>query len=428
MLVLAVAAIATAALSGRSGAADPKAPVKVDPQRYLRVVDGEDDRIGLEIATREFVLAGTPGPRVALVAVAHIGERPFYSSLEQLLNQYDVVLYESVLPPGARGPGGDTDEQRVESTRVAMQFVATLIEAYGEDRRAYPDDLAALRQQLAAQDDRLAGWTRAASVDAWGRGVRYEVARDDRGRATAFALTSLGADGRTGGEGPAADIVVSSEDGLAALRLEQGENLQAELAAALGLSFQLEAIDYGRDSWRCSDMAMDEVARELAARGIAFEPLAGALTGSSLPAKVISFLLRLVRMADTFFGGVIADTAKIALIEMLGNDAVMAQALDDMGEGFSEVIVGMRNQVAVDDLKSIMRGEPSVDSVAIFYGAAHMPDLEQRLAALGYRPASPEDEASDVRWLRAIEVDLNSSAVTRRDVEQMRMMMQQMAR
>jgi hypothetical protein len=83
------------------------------------------------------------------------------------------------------------------------------------------------------------------------------------------------------------------------------------------------------------------------------------------------------------------------------------------------VIVEQRNQVAVDDLKTIIEREPEVKSVAILYGAAHMDDLGRRLVEqLGYEPR-------ESHWLKAIEVDLEESVVSARDIHQVRRMMKQ---
>ena len=82
----------------------------------------------------------------------------------------------------------------------------------------------------------------------------------------------------------------------------------------------------------------------------------------------------------------------------------------------------MRNQVVIDDLKSIVEGEDEHESIAILYGAAHMRDMALRMSEqLDY-------ESDEERWYRAIEIDLEKSAVTERDLRQMRMMMKQMMR
>ncbi len=70
----------------------------------------------------------------------------------------------------------------------------------------------------------------------------------------------------------------------------------------------------------------------------------------------------------------------------------------------------------IDQLKSIRELEPDIKSVGIFYGAAHMPDMADRLREqLGY-------EASEQTWVTAIEVDLTKSAVPPAQLEFLRQM------
>jgi hypothetical protein len=356
------------------------------PPAYLRVED-DPERVALQVATRQFVPAEGDGPTVALVAVAHIGEQAFYRQLASLLETYDVVLYESVMPPGARGAAGEHDAERAENTAAVLRFTASLLESYRERHGAYPQSLQTLSQFVARRDARLA-----------------------HGLASARA---------------AADMVVTAGDGVPAAAGDSGQ-LQAELAAALGLSFQLDAIDYEQEGWRCSDMEIDDLERALRTRGIEMDLTGQTLAGTNLPMQVIKFMLRLVRMADVFLHGAIADTFKVLLIEMLGDESMMEMSLEQMGPGFAEVIVDMRNQVAVDDLRQVVQGEPQIRSVAIFYGAAHMQDLQQRLQEqLDYRSATGEPA---VRWFDAIEVDLTRSTVSAADLQQMRGMVKRMMR
>ena len=116
------AAVTAISLCGAVGARPvqkqpPSAPAPVKALPSMRAAGEPGRTITLEVATRTFVPApGAKGPTVSLVGVAHIGESGLYRRLQDLLDQYDVVLYESVMPPGAGGAGGDTDAQRVAST------------------------------------------------------------------------------------------------------------------------------------------------------------------------------------------------------------------------------------------------------------------------------------------------------------------------
>ena len=158
---------------------------------------------------RSFEPVEGKGPRVNLVGVAHIGDRSFYRVLQSVLDAHDIVLYESVLPTGARGASGETDDERVGSTREAMQFVAGLVEAHRFRRNLYPDDLDELNEHLAQRDPRVARWQQRAVVDAWGNPLQYtlHLPRPGQGPAGHFTLTSFGADGGEGGTGAEARSV-----------------------------------------------------------------------------------------------------------------------------------------------------------------------------------------------------------------------------
>ena len=107
---------------------------------YLRVVEEPGESIALEIAAQRFVPADGSGPKIGLVGVSHIGERELYDQIQSLLGEYDVVLYESVMPPGAAGAGGDDDEQRRASTTQAMQFVTAALATHHDQLGKYPQD------------------------------------------------------------------------------------------------------------------------------------------------------------------------------------------------------------------------------------------------------------------------------------------------
>ncbi len=394
----------------------PRAVPSVVDASYLRTAEEPGRSIALEVAARTFVPAG-PGPMVVLVGVAHIAEAELYEDLQELLDAQDLVLYESVKPAGTGGAGGATDAERVGSTRAAMEFLAGVLATFHREHARYPPSLDDLEAFAARRDPRLSQWLAEARIDAWGRPTTYRL--DEQG----FVLTSLGADRRVGGTGEAADLDVTHETPVPPVFAgAEQDNLQSALAKALGLAFQLDAIDYDRPHFRCSDMAMDQLQRALEQRGVAFDVLEGSLAGSSLPGRIALFLLRLVRVADVFFDGAIADALKVMLIELFSDEAFLEQSLQQYGPGFGDVLIDQRNQVVLDDLKEILAQEPEVGSIAILYGAAHMPDLGERLAEqLSYHPA-------DEQWFTAFEVNLRASAISPAQLQSIRQMVRQQIR
>ncbi len=386
--------------------------IPADDGAFMRVTGDDTTAVSLEIATRTYERAAG-GPSVTLAGVVHIGDHRYYRELQEILARHELVLYESVKPAGTGGAGGDTPEMNVETTREAMRFVARVIEKYRADMNEYPADLEAAREFARQEDARLASFFDIARLDAWGRSLVYEP--DGSGPGAAYRLASLGADGRTGGEAFAADIELDEPVVGEGLTLGGDDSIQVQLARALHLAFQLDAVDYGRDNWRCSDMSVDQVRRAMADLGTDFTVVEGQLAGTSLPAQIARFFLGVVRMADLFTSGAVSDMIKVVLIETLGDEAMVQETLRQFDEGFTEVIINQRNAVVIEDLKEILRDEPQTASVAVLYGAGHMKDMQQRLVELGYRPAQ-------VQWHRAIHVDLTRSPMNPAEVRQMRMM------
>jgi hypothetical protein len=90
-------------------AADPTSPSKpLEPPQFLRLHRNEaGDPVALETAIVRYSLRQNQSDQpthVDLIAAVHIGEREYFSTLNQLFQTYDAVLYELVAPPNARIP------------------------------------------------------------------------------------------------------------------------------------------------------------------------------------------------------------------------------------------------------------------------------------------------------------------------------------
>lgn len=82
------------------------------------------------------------------------------------------------------------------------------------------------------------------------------------------------------------------------------------------------------------------------------------------------------------------------------------------GERLGRLILDDRNEAALQALsKELDRGSPDRRVVALFYGAAHLPGIEDALIRRhGYVPARTE-------WLKALEVDPVAAGMSPADVE-----------
>ncbi|MFM7261162.1 MAG: hypothetical protein ACKO3W_11215 [bacterium] len=371
------------------------------PFMRSRTVDGLTT---FETATRTYRRADGTGSSVSLVGVVHIGDKGYYGSLVELLDGHDVVLYESVLPRGAFGTGGDTDLGRQRSTQDAMLFVRGLVEGYIRANGRAPVDRTELRAFVVGRDTRLARPFDLAMVDGWGRQVEY-VANGDLN----YALVSRGSDGHVGGDGLSLDLVLGpkSESMLASTpastpetmahvkidvktdaKKDERRDLYKELADALGVSLQVRSIDYDRPGWEPADLPMEELLDRLWKRGERSATLEMLSNDSGFQQGVVRFLLSMVSQSPGF---------KKLVIQALGQGG--RQAERGLGDVDSRIIIDERNDAVIDALRTLLKREHPPASVAIFYGAAHMRDFEQTLREeFGLIPA-------EIRWDRAMWVD-----------------------
>jgi hypothetical protein len=190
-------------------------------------------------------------------------------------------------------------------------------------------------------------------------------------------------------------------------------SLQSTMAESLGLVFQLEAIDYDRPNFRNCDLSVPQLRKLIeeqhtasgqSSAGSSFETLLQTMQGGSLFDSLLQLGLRSLIASPKLQG-----LAKLALIDVLGQiqgDPAQIKGLPPDMKQLFDVLLVRRNQKIVDDLKSELGSRNRHGSVAVFYGAGHMTDLEQRLRdELGCRPTGQT-------WLTAFSVDLAKAGVS----------------
>lgn len=393
---------------------------------YLRVVDEPGKSISLEIASRRFIHEDDSKPTIALVSVAHIADQSFYDGIAGKLSEYDVVLYEAVAPAGVRSGEGDTRVEKIESTRQALRFVASMVEQYRAARSKYPADLASLEAYVDTLAPMVRNWFSHAITDPWGQRLVYKRT-DGQPRYELFSVgppeekeDSDDADGS-----PVTDRILFTEHGSIHPMPSEDDNLQKQLADALGLAYQLESLPYESSNWIISDMTAEALFSAFSGTEVDFEMFSGTLTGTSLPARLVGMMLRMISVLDAMYDGAVSDMVKVLFIEILGDEQVVQASMKQMGADFARILIDERNQIVIDDVAALIENRPGVESIAILYGAAHMPDLAERLTdQLGYVEAREDDAA----WLQAISVDLAESRIDQRQLMQMRSMVRRMMR
>ncbi len=417
-------ALTLAAITGTCiGAQDAATPVPVAPEAavavqhepWLRVVD-EGNLLRLEVAIREFTRESSPDHTLTVAGAIHIADRSFYKTLQSTLDPLDLVLFEGVAPPGTGL--GVPDEQldaaaKVKRTKDRIRLLAALFEREKADKGDYPESIDALAGSM-QEHGRVAGWIKALRNDAWGRAMQCVVAAPanaEPGTKPSLSLISFGADGVEGGSGRDADLASSdilAKEPLTPTELGKDHGIQARLAKAFRLRFQLEEMSTDGPNYKNSDMAIDQLEQRLNPDGGEGENslLFSLLDGSSLPARMASMILGLIeRMPGA------AARGKLMMIEMLAHadDDLMSAGMEG-GEEMIRVIIDERNQVVIDDLQTELAKEAVAKRVGIVYGAGHMPDLVERLEdQLGYKLSSS-------RWVPAITLDLEKAGIERSEV------------
>jgi len=189
--------------------------------------------------------------------------------------------------------------------------------------------------------------------------------------------------------------------------------LQSSLATSLGLVFQLAAIDYDRTNFRNCDLSIPEL-RQLLAQGETTAGPSGA--GESFEGVLQlmqggSFFDSLLQVGLRFLGASpkLRALGRLALIDVIGEiqgDFSHLHGLPPDMHQLLEVLLEQRNQKVVSELKNDLNKLGKHDSIAVFYGTGHMPDLEKRLGQqLNYRPVTEH-------WFTAFSVNLKKADVS----------------
>lgn len=152
-------------------------------------------------------------------------------------------------------------------------------------------------------------------------------------------------------------------------------NTQIMMKNMLQLSFQLDEIDYGASNFVHADLTPTELSQSMDERGESLYVYFWRLFYASIDEYAKDPLgLNDIRMLSAMLSTDSDNTLKIMLAYEMTNLDTLREIL---GEDSDSAVIGARNQRAIDVLKSQLDG--GAKRVAIFFGVAHMPDMEQRL-------------------------------------------------
>lgn len=163
--------------------------------------------------------------------------------------------------------------------------------------------------------------------------------------------------------------------------------MQGGMKEALGLSYQLDEIDYSAANFVHADLTAQQFQDSMRSRNESFVDMLFrawvlGMSGQSgvRPGEAEADLLKIL----------FADDRQLALKRMLARQlAEQTDVLEMLSGEDGSTLIEVRNQRALEVLREQL--DQGNDRIAIFYGAGHLPDLAERLESdFGMRRVSTE--------------------------------------
>jgi hypothetical protein len=150
--------------------------------------------------------------------------------------------------------------------------------------------------------------------------------------------------------------------------------MQVGMKEALALEYQLDCIDYSKANFVHADMSPEEFSKTMTDRGESFSQMYFRAMGYSM-ARQGKQAGAEWKMLFSLFSGDRSRALKIAMAEQFEDLDFHIQAIEGP-EG--STILTERNRKALEVLRRELTAGKK--KLGIFYGAAHLPDMEERLA------------------------------------------------
>jgi len=165
--------------------------------------------------------------------------------------------------------------------------------------------------------------------------------------------------------------------------------LQNGIKDMLGLEFQLKGIDYTAKNMVHADMSPEQFSKSMADHGESILGMIARMMGYAMTQEGAD-----ERANAQLLDVLLAKDRTLALRRMAAEQLALNDGATAALEGpKGSTLVSGRNKVALDVLKKELAGGKK--KIAIFYGAAHMPDFQKHLASdFNMTP-------TNTRWLTA---------------------------
>jgi len=152
-------------------------------------------------------------------------------------------------------------------------------------------------------------------------------------------------------------------------------NLQLGMKNVLGLSYQLQEIDYTPKHFVHADMSPEEFKQSMDDRGESFLSMFLKMWAAGMAQQASGGGINDLQLLGALFSSNRQGALKSLMAEQFTDMEGMMVALEGK-EG--STLVADRNKKALQVLTTSLKN-PKNKRIAIFYGAAHMPDFHERL-------------------------------------------------
>ena len=159
--------------------------------------------------------------------------------------------------------------------------------------------------------------------------------------------------------------------------------MQSQTKSSLGLESQLEKINYQKSNLLHADMSPADISKKMAERGdsavtIGLSAMSEILRQQNMTAQSAENQEMINEFANEGIFELLNNPLKLK--RMMAGQFANAGAMEiGLGPTLNQLLITDRNEAAVKVLQNEIAA--GTKKIAIFYGAAHMPDFEQQLTA-----------------------------------------------
>ena len=314
-----------------------------------------EDANGAQLQTGVATFRNKDGVTVDLIGAIHIADLAYYQKLNARFTRYEALLYEMVGESFVKRKQWADARRRVDADELRKKEPPKP-EAPAKEKPPLKKD-ATVKERVAAIED-------------------YITHADPRAAKNLPPPT----------EQDRRDVEESKDEESAGGNVAWLHPLYSTMEKSLGLSGQMRGIDYTKPNFVHADMTLRQFADTQAKKKESFLGLWWKSVQAELKhPEAVPEQPGLLKILEILCSKDSSTELKRVVGRMFGSVDMMLSGMEDDG---GTVIVTERNKVALGVLQQQIKAGKK--NLGIFYGAAHLPDMEKRLIAMGFERTGHE--------------------------------------